>query len=340
MIMRRQAAPARFTLAMIAAMLVGLGEAGAAEEVVSFVSRDAVFLDELLAEHPSIASERRITGTLSIPLNGNGATVPAAVIMHTSSGPSELEWSMARELNAAGIASLVIDSFAPRGYRTREERSRVTESALMADAYGALLALAKDPRIRADTIAVIGFSKGGSVALYAAMAEIASALAGPAGPRFAAHLAYYPWCGLTLFDQRTTGAPIMVHMGEGDNLASPELCRALVSGIRRDDPNARVDLHIYPGISHAFNHPTLAWLPPLTVSAQNSGTCHIVETTAQHFRETSTDRPLTSENYRAALSDCLGRGGIVNYSSAATAKAAALSRDFLDATLHPSVPQP
>lgn len=335
-----RAAVALFALTTIAAMLVGVDKAGAAEEIVSFVSRDAIFLDDLLAENGSTASERRITGTLILPVNGNGAAVPAAVIMHTSSGPSELEWGTARALSATGIASLVVDSFALRGYRTRQERAQVTESALMADAYGALLALAKDPRIRADNIAVIGFSKGGSVALYAAMAGIANRLAGPTGPRFAAHLAYYPWCGLTLFDQHTTGVPIMVHMGERDNLASSELCRELVWGIRRDDPKARVDLHIYRGISHAFNHPTLAWLPPLTVSAQNSGTCRIVEMAPKHYRETSTDRQLDSENYRAVLAGCVGRGGVVNYNSEATAKAAALSSDFLDATLHPEAPHP
>jgi dienelactone hydrolase len=337
--MRRQAAVALFALTMISAMLVSMNNAGAAEEIFSFVSRDAVFLDDLLAENRNTASGRRITGTLSLPA-GNSTAVPAAVIMHTSSGPSELEWSTARELNVAGIASLVVDSFAPRGYRTRAERAQVTESALMADAYGALLALAKDSRIRADGIALIGFSKGGSVAVYAALAEIANTLAGPAGPRFAAHLAYYPWCGLTLFDQRTTGAPVMVHMGERDNLASPDLCRALVSGIRRDDPKARVDLYIYPGISHAFNHPTLAWLPALTVSAQNSGTCRVVETAPKQYRETSTDRPLNSENYRDILAGCAGRGGIINYNSEATAQAAALSHDFLDAILHPNAPHP
>lgn len=338
--MRKQAALALFALTMMVAMLAGLTEAGAAEEIFGFISRDSIFLDDLLAEDGSRAAERRITGTLSFPINSSRAAVPAAILMHTSSGPSELEWSTARELNAAGIASLVVDSFSARGYRSREERAQVTESTLVADAYGALLALAQDPRIRARSIAVIGFSKGGSVAFYSAMAEIANALAGPGGPRFAAHLAYYPWCGLTLFDQRTTGAPVMVHMGERDNLTSPELCRALVSGVRRDDPKARVDLYIYPGISHAFNHPTLAWLPALTVGGQNSGTCRIVETAPRQYREISTDRPLTSENYRAAVADCVGHGGTVDYNSEATAQAGALSRDFLDATLHPNAPQP
>jgi dienelactone hydrolase len=337
--MRRLAALALFAFT-IAVLLLGMAGAGGAEEIVSFISRDAIFLDDLLTADRSGAPEREITGTLSLPSTSAGSPVPAAVIMPTSSGPSELEWSTARGLNAAGIASLVIDSFGPRGYRTREERMQVTESALMADAYGALLALAKDPRIRAENIAIIGFSKGGTVALYATMNEIANAIAGPAGPRFAAHLAFYPWCGLTLLDQRTTGAPVMVHMGDRDNLASPELCRTLVSGVRRDDPKARVDLHIYPGASHAFNHPTLAWLPPLTVSSQNSGTCRIVETAPKQYREASTDQPLTHETYRAVLAGCIGHGGIINYSSDATAKAAALSHDFLDATLHPNQPAP
>ena len=301
------------------AACVGDGALPPNSESISFASRDAVFLDDLVAGGAiDPASARRITGLFRLPDRDGAAPVPAAVILHSSSGPGALESSMARALNSAGIASLVIDSFGPRGVvRTGQDQTRVTEAAIMADAFGALAFLSKDPRIRADRIAVIGFSKGAAVALYSASTELTQAITAPSEPRFAAHLAYYPWCGLNLYAPRTTGAPILIHMGENDNLVSPTQCRTLVDTIRRADSGARIDLMLYPGARHAFSHPALAYMPPLTMDAQNPGRCAIVETAPGVYRETSSNRAITHDTYRAVLADCLGHGGLVGYDSAA-----------------------
>lgn len=333
---------------LLALLVAGLSVVGCAgdgtqppnTERVSFASRDAVFLDDLAAGGAiDPASPRRVTGRLDLPVKDGAAQdrptpVPAAVILHTSSGPSALERSMARTLNDAGIASLMVDSFGPRGVRrSGDDQTRVTEATMMADAYGALAFLGKDPRIRADRIAVIGFSKGAAVALYSASFAIAQAMTAPSDPGFAAHLAYYPWCGLSLFAPRTTGAPILIHMGEDDDLVSPAQCRTLVEAVRRADGGARIDLSLYPGARHAFSHPTLAYMPPLTMDAQNPGTCRIVETAPGVFREASTDRAITHDTYRAVLVDCLGYGGLVGYHSAAADQANAHSLTFLHTVL-------
>jgi dienelactone hydrolase len=298
---------------------------------VEFDSRDAVFLDDLMAGGPVASNHSRtVTGLLGMPTRELGVKVPAAVILHTSSGPSALEWSTASALNAIGIASLVVDSFGPRGVRrSGDDQTRVTEATMMADAYGALAFLAQDPRIRADRIAVIGFSKGAAVALYSAMTGINQAMVEPSTPGFAAHLAYYPWCGLSLFAARTTGAPVMIHMGEEDDLMSPTLCREWVDGMRRSDAAAPIDFLLYPGARHAFNHPVLAYMPPLTMTAQNPGNCRIVEIAPGIFRETSTGRAVDHGNYRAVLAGCLGYGGVVAYDTTAAELATQRSLSFL-----------
>src|SRR5690349_20737690 len=125
---------------------VGGGTPPSDAENVTFESRDAVFLDDLEAGGSVAANHHRsISGLLGMPTRELGTKVPAAVILHTSSGPSALEWSTASALNAVGIASLVVDSFGPRGVRrSGDDQTRVTEATMMADAYAALAFLTKD----------------------------------------------------------------------------------------------------------------------------------------------------------------------------------------------------
>ena len=300
-------------------------------ETIHFASRDAVFLDDLMAGGATDpATSRRLIGHLLLPAQATAKPVPAAVILRSSGGPSALEWTMARELESAGIASLVVDSFGPRGIKhSGQDQTRITEATIMADAFNGLAVLAKDPRIRADRVAVIGFSKGAAVALYSATAAIAQAMSGPQVPRFAAHLAYYPWCGLNLYEPRGSGAPILIHMGEDDDMVSPAQCAAWVAAMRQADRATPIHLLLYPRARHGFNHPPLAYMPALTLSAQNSGTCQIIETAPGVFREASTGRPISHTTYRAVLADCLGHGGMVGYQSAAAELANGRSLSFL-----------
>lgn len=331
----RRTVIALFIAGLSAAGCVGAGAPPPEAETVSFNSRDAVFIDDLAAGG-SLAShaDRPISGLLTWPARDGDARVPAVVILHTSSGPSALEWGMATTLNSAGIAALVVDSFGPRGVRrSGDDQTRVTEATIMADAFAGLSFLAKDPRIRADRIAVMGFSKGAAVALYSATASVGQILSGVAGPRFAAHVVFYPWCGLSFAAPRTTGAPIQIHMGEDDNLMSPAQCQDWIAATRRADPDARIDWLLYSGARHAFNHPILAYMMPLTMSAQNPGTCRIVETAPGVFREQSTDRPLDYTTYREVVRGCLGYGGLVGYDGAATALSTERMLTFLQQTL-------
>ena len=304
-------------------------------ETIHFTSRDAVFLDDLMAGGANDpATSRPITGHLLLPPYEIARPVPAAIILHSSGGPSALEWNMARELSIKGIASLVVDSFGPRGIKhSGQDQTRITEATIMADAFNGLAVLTKDPRIQAQRIAVIGFSKGAAVALYSATAAITQGMSGPAGPRFAAHLAYYPWCGLQLYEPRGSGSPILIHMGEDDDMVSPALCAAWVAAMRQADPTTPIDLLLYPGARHGFNHPPLTYMPVLTLSAQTSGSCRIVETAPGIFLEASTDRPIDHTTYRAVLADCLGQGGMVGYQSAAAQLAHVRSLNFLRETL-------
>jgi len=108
-----------------------------------------------------------IFGTLVLPKKATGP-VPAMVIAHGSAGVShEREFWWADHLNDIGVAAFVVDSFTPRNIReTATDQTQLSTAANVADALAALRLLATHPQVDKQRIGVIGFSKGGQVALY------------------------------------------------------------------------------------------------------------------------------------------------------------------------------
>ena len=101
---------------------------------------------------------------------------PAVVVVHTLSGYRDAnEGYAAAELRKAGFATLTYDSFAAR--ETTGQAMSATPgymTAGVADAYAALRALASEPKIDADRIAILGFSFGAEVAHMTAFEALRS----------------------------------------------------------------------------------------------------------------------------------------------------------------------
>ena len=92
------------------------------------------------------------------------------MLVHGSAGVSPREDRWAEELRQAGAATFVLDTFTGRAIASTEaDQSQISSLAMIGDAYRALELLATHPRIDSARIAVMGFSKGGAVALYAAL---------------------------------------------------------------------------------------------------------------------------------------------------------------------------
>jgi len=286
-------------LALLALALAGCGGIG---ETRRIASADPAFLDSL-----GDAAPRTVDGGFVAPRTP--PPWPAVVILHQSLGQGRQDADYAKRLAAAGYAVLAVDSFTARGVeRTIEDQSAVGEAAMIADAYGALRLLAADPRIDEDHVALLGFSKGGVAAFYAAMAGVAEKAA-PGGPRFAGHVAFYPWCGLVLRQPLTTGAPILVLAGDADDVAPPALCRARIDEVRQANPGTRADMVVYPGARHAFDHPMLSWFGKLPAGGQMPRECLIVETAGGGFREQKSGIAVTSATIGEALAACAVEGG-------------------------------
>ena len=122
-----------------------------------------------------------------------GTRVPAVVLSHGSFGVESNAFDVwAKELNAAGMAVFVVDSFKPRAVdEVGSQQDKVDYSANVADALNALKLLATHPAIDASKIYHIGFSRGGGVAFDTAW-PMWQEPANVGSLRFAKHVAFYP----------------------------------------------------------------------------------------------------------------------------------------------------
>src|SRR5207248_2406816 len=103
-------------------------------------------------------------------------------------GGSYEEWS--RVLNEGGIATFGVDSFAARGLvNLPADSAKLSLLNQIVDAFRALELVAKHPAIDPARVAVMGFSRGGSAALYSNMTRFQKSY-GSADQRFAGHISF------------------------------------------------------------------------------------------------------------------------------------------------------
>ena len=111
---------------------------------------------------------------------------PAVVLVHGSGGVNAKVDRWSQELNGIGVATFILDSFSARGIvETATNQAQLEGLTMINDAYRALEVLAKHWRIDPARIALMGFSRGGRVALYASLKRF-QRLHGPADVEFAA----------------------------------------------------------------------------------------------------------------------------------------------------------
>lgn len=230
-----------------------------------------------------------IWGALSLPPAGEGR-LPAVVLVHGSSGVGTNVRRWARELETLGLATFVLDSFSGRRIgQTVTDQSRLSPLDMVGDAYRALTLLATHPRIDPSRVALMGFSRGGTVSLYASLARFRR-MHGPPGLEFAAYLAFYPFCGVTFLDgDEVSDRPIRIFHGTADDWTPIGPCLEYAERLRRAGKD--VELHAYSGAQHGFD--ALGFLPgPRRFArAVNPGRCAFVEREPGVVVNPATGRP-------------------------------------------------
>lgn len=132
-----------------------------------------------------------IVGNLFLPPGAD--KVPAVVLLHGSGGIYDAMLDFwPKQFNAAGFAVFALDMFGPRGVQsTADDQSAVPFAADVADAFAALRLLATHPRIDAQRIAVMGFSRGGTAALRTDVERVIAGQKLPDGLHYAAVVPVY-----------------------------------------------------------------------------------------------------------------------------------------------------
>ena len=181
---------------------------------------------------------------------------PAVVMLHgcggfyTSQGYVTASYRHWLDLLASnGYAALLVDSFNPRGHRTiceQQKRAILISRERVEDAYAALRWLEQRRDVLPDRIGLLGWSNGGSGALYTLRESRPDR-------GFRAGVAFYPGCRALLQSKTPYRpyAPLLVLSGEADDWTPAAPCVALAAIARRK--GAPMEIVTYPGAHHSFD---------------------------------------------------------------------------------------
>ena len=265
-----------------------------------------------------------LAGELRIPRPGS-ARLPAIVLIHGSGGVSGYIDDWAQFLNTLGVATFTLDSFTGRGIvSTIDDQDRLGRLAMIVDAYRSLDLLAKHPRIDPAKIAVMGFSRGGGVALYASLRRFQRPYA-TGGNEFAGYLAFYADCGTKYRgDDDVSDKPIRLFHGTADDYVPVAPCRPFVERLRAKGKN--IILTEYPKAMHVFDWPALA-KPVRLANAQNWSHCQRAETADGRIINTQTGQPFSFKDA------CVELGATLAYEAEAHKAAQRAVQEFVVGTL-------
>jgi dienelactone hydrolase len=214
----------------------------------------------------------QVTAKLYLPSEAK-FPVPAIIISPSSGGVrGERELYYATELAGAGIAALVVDSFAARGLTDSvHDQTKLNPWQSGNDAVGALRWLVADKRFKRSKIGVMGVSKGGIVAMNMAE-EVRRKWMRMSDIIFAAHVPISPDCTQINRAMMTTGAPMLFMLAELDDQTPAAPCVEHAERLRQAG-NRKIEVKVYKGAHHAWE--SLGGAPYFDPLAQNFVRCRI-----------------------------------------------------------------
>ncbi len=267
--------------------------------------------DSVLIEFPGTHKGKNILSGGFLLLPPGKEKAPVMVIVHGSGGVTqEHEYAYAKELNKMGVAAFILDCFTPRGVATTyDDQSLVSATKDMTnDALMALKALAENERIDIKRAGIVGFSKGGIVATLTALPNWTTKLPAYSPEYFyKLHVLFYPGCATQPLNLKTTGAPILMLLGEKDTYTGVEPCLSMAEKMKKAGADIRTI--VYPGVTHAWDyngpwsHPKAEVFKNCVFEEQGDGTWM-----EKHSGIIGIRKNLSGPIYKAALKACLTYG--------------------------------
>lgn len=161
-------------------------------------------------------------------------------------------------LISEGIGIFFNDSYTGRGLHGKVTAKYLNSASRYVDGVRILNALAKHPKIDPKRIGISGASYGANIAMRLQWEGYMNQIQ-PDGFRYAAHVPIYPPCNAIIKNYKSTGAPMLILIGEKD-YNDANRCKSRVAELR--EAGAQVDLVIYPNAYHCF----IASFPPRMVN--------------------------------------------------------------------------
>jgi dienelactone hydrolase len=273
-----------------------------------------------------------VSGEFTLPAGAKGP-VPAMILKHGSgglegpTGANITKW--ARTLNGWGIATLIVDSFGPRNIRnTATDQAQLSQWTDTADALAALKMLGADPRIDRQRIGIMGWSRGGSVAINTAFERIRKGVISD-DLKFAAHVVIYGSASVQ-YRGDTDKSPFLFIHGEADDYVPIGPVREFAAWA--ESAGHAVSVVPYPGAFHLFD---VEGTPQgLEKNLETISKCDVVIDLTKG-RVTRVDRKeATSQGgINAYLESCRTKGANLAYNAKARADSVAKVEHFLKASL-------
>lgn len=211
-----------------------------------------------------------VFGDLLMPRKTSGK-VPAVLVSHDSGGVTAKLYDVwAKELNNAGVAVFIIDSFKPRGIdSTTNNQGQVDVSANVADALYGLKLLATHPQIDAKRIFHIGGSRGGT-AVFETYWDMVRKAVITDDLKFAGHIPLYQGnCNTRFrFDRGNSNkAPMLAFLGGADDGTPADACVAYYTELNQ--AGANIKWKVFPDTFHGFDGSTARTYLAQGVTAKN-----------------------------------------------------------------------
>jgi dienelactone hydrolase len=231
--------------------------------------------------------------------------LPVVVLQHGSSGYGANIDVWSRELNTLGVSTFALDGLTGRGLiEVNTNQALLGRLNFILDLYRALEILGAHPLVDPGRIAVMGFSRGGQAALYAALKRF-DRLWNKSRLEFAAHLSFYPNCMTTyLSDSEIVDRPIRIFGGGLDDYNPIGACRTYAERLQAAGHD--VEVIEYRDAAHAFDNPLAPRPAALSARFQSVRNCRIREACEGELIDDDTKQPFCYGDSAVAYGAHLG----------------------------------
>jgi dienelactone hydrolase len=317
-----------FAAIAVAMLALSVASGGAcAQQKISIPSETPAGLIPFLHHEAPMTT---VSGELYMPAKVSGP-VPAIVLKHGSGGIQGLNGENDKKWAATfaswGVAAFLVDSFGPRGMSSSvADQSKLSAWADAADALAGLKVLAADPRIDKTRIGVMGWSRGGGVALRTALEAVRKAVITD-DLKFAAHIVFYGDAEFQYRSNMTDKSPMLFFHGESDNYVGIGPTREFADWAKSKGND--VTFVSYPKAFHDFD---VQGSNSVVKEAEVFTKCDEVAdlSTGKILRLNHVDNPTTTPAQLAAYpKSCMTHGATVQYNAADRADSVEKVHEFL-----------